>query len=90
MELLTFQRADERELSLGDDPLMRALVSGETVRAEEIVINLPEGRSVTTLVNAAPIYSEQGEIVSVVVTTQDMTPLEEMDRLRAEFLGMAS
>ena len=27
---------------------------------------------------------------SVVVTMQDMTPLEEMERLRAEFLGMVS
>ena len=90
LELLTFQRADGRELSLSDDPMMRVLRSGETVRAEEIIINLPDGRSVPTLVNAAPIYSEQGEIVSVVVTTQDMTPLEEVGRLRAEFLGMVS
>ena len=32
----------------------------------------------------------EGEGVSVVVTLQDMTPLEEMERLRAEFLGMVS
>ena len=44
----------------------------------------------TTLVNATPIRSEEGEVVSVVVTLQDMTPLEEMERLRAEFLGMVS
>ena len=47
-------------------------------------------RSVTTLVNATPIRSEEGEVVSVVVTLRDMTPLEEMERLRAEFLGMVS
>ena len=40
--------------------------------------------------NATPIRSEEGEVVSVVVTLQDMTPLEEMERLRAEFLGMVS
>ena len=32
----------------------------------------------------------EGEVVSVVVTLQDMTPLEEMEQLRAEFLGMVS
>ena len=60
------------------------------MRAEEIVIEVPGGGSVTTLVNATPIRSEEGEVVSVVVTLQDMTPLEEMERLRAEFLGMVS
>ena len=44
----------------------------------------------TTLVNATPIRSEDGTIASLVVTAQDMTPLEEMERLRAEFLGMVS
>ena len=60
------------------------------MRAEEIVIQVPDGRSVTTLVNATPIRSEEGEVESVVVTLQDMTPLEELERLRAEFLGIVS
>ena len=47
-------------------------------------------RAVTTVVNAAPIRAENGEIVSVVATIQDMTPLEELERMRAEFLGMVS
>ena len=60
------------------------------MRAEEIVIRRPDGREVTTLINATPIHSEDGEIVSVVATIQDITPLEELERLRAEFLGMVS
>ena len=63
---------------------------GETVRAEEIVLQAPGGQSVTTLINATPIFSEEGEVESVVVTMQDMTPMEELERLRAEFLGMVS
>ena len=85
LDMLTFRRADGREVSLA-----QALSTGETVRAEEIVIEVPGGGSVTTLVNATPIRSEEGEVVSVVVTLQDMTLLEEMERLRAEFLGMVS
>ena len=88
--MLTFRRADGREISLEEFPLAQALSTGETVRAEEIVIEVPGGGSVTTLVNATPIRSEEGEVVSVVVTLQDMTPLEELERLRAEFLGMVS
>ena len=88
--VLTFRRADGREISVEEFPLAQALSTGETVRAEEIVIQIPDGRSVTTLVNATPISSEEGQVDSVVVTLQDMTPLEDLERLRAEFLGMVS
>ena len=90
LDVVTFRRADGRETSLAELPLARALRSGETVRAEEIVIEVPDGRSVTTIVNATPIWSEDAEVESVVVTLQDMTPLEEMERMRAEFLAMVS
>ena len=88
--VLTFRRADGREISLEEFPLAQALSTGETVRAEEIVIQIPDGRSVTTIINATPIHSEEGQVDSVVVTLQDMTPLEDLERLRAEFLGMVS
>ena len=88
LEVLTFRRADGREVSLEEFPLAQALSTGETVRAEEIVIEIPDGRSVTTLVNATPIYAGKGEVESVVVTVQDMTPQEELKQLRAEFLGI--
>ena len=90
LDMLTFRRADGREVSLEEFPLAQALSTGETVRAEEIVLQAPGGGSVTTLVNATPIRSEEGEVESVVVTLQDMTPLEDLERLRAEFLGMVS
>ena len=90
LESVTFRRADGREISLDEFPLAQVLSTSETVRAEEIVIQVPDGRSVTTLVNATPIRSEEGGVESVVVTLQDMTPLEELERQRAEFLGMVS
>ena len=90
LEVMTVRRADGREMALGEFPLSRELSTAETVRAEEIVIEVPDGRSVTTLVNATPIRSEDGEVESVVVTMQDLAPLEELERLRAEFLGMVS
>ncbi len=89
-ELLTILRADGGEVSLAEFPLAEVLSTSETVRAEEIVMEAPNGRSVTVLLNATPIRSEEGEVESVVVTMQDMTSLEEVERLRAEFLGMVS
>ena len=90
LSVLTFRRLDGREIPLDELPTERALRSGETVRAEEIIIQLPDGQTVTTVINATPIFSEAGAVVSVVATVQDMTPLEELERLRAEFLGMVS
>ena len=90
LSVLTFRRPDGREIPLAELPTQRALKSGETVRAEEIIIQLPDGQAVTTVINATPIFSEEGAVVSVVATVQDMTPLEDLERLRAEFLGMVS
>ena len=87
---LIVRRADGREFSLQEFPLARVLSSGETVRAEEIVMGVPDGRRVTVLLNATPILSGEGEVESVVVTMQDMTYVEEAERLRAEFLAMVS
>ena len=88
LEVVTFRRADGREISLEEFPLSQALSTGETVRAEEIVLQVPDGRQVVTLINATPIFDEDGEVASVIVTMQDMTPLEDLERARAEFLGM--
>ena len=90
LEALTVRRADGREISLREFPLARALSAGETVRAEEIVIQVPDGRRVTAIVNSTPITSAEGDLVSVIVTLQDVAPLKELDRQRAEFLGMVS
>ena len=90
LSVLTFRRPDGGELTLEELPTERAIRSRETVRAEEIIIHLPDGQAVTAIVSAVPILSEEGEVVSVVATLQDMTPLEELERQRAEFLGMVS
>ena len=90
LDVVTYVRADGRELSLREFPMAEVLSAGETVRAEEIVLRVPDGRSVSVLINATPIHSEDGKLASFVVTLQDMTPLEELERLRAEFLAMVS
>ena len=90
LEVVTVRRADGRQISLAELPLAQVLGTSETVRAEEIVMETADGRCVTVLLNATPIRSDEGGVESVVVTMQDMTPLEEIERLRAEFLGMVS
>ena len=90
LNILTVRRSNGQELSLENTSLAHALSAGESVRAEEVVLQVPDGRSVTALVNATPILSETGEVETFVVTLQDMTPLEDLERLRAEFLATVS
>ena len=90
LDVLTCRFADGREVELAKFPLIRALGGATTMRAEEIVLSVPDGRSVRTLINVTPIRGEDGEVVSVVVTMQDLAPLEELERQRAEFLGLVS
>ena len=88
LEVMVCRRGDGREIRLDGLPLADELRNAETVRAEEIELSVPDGRSVTTLVNSTPIRAADGAVESVVVTMQDLAPLKELERLRAEFLGM--
>ena len=90
LDVITCRRGDGREVTLAEFPMARQLSSAETVRAEEITLSVPDGRSVTTLVNATPIRSADGAVESMVVTMQDLAPLAELERQRAEFLSMVS
>ena len=83
-EVLTSRLADGREVTLDE------LKSAEPLRAAEVELSVPDGRSLRMLVNATPIRSGAGEAETVVVTLQDLAPLEELERLRASFLGMVS
>jgi len=90
LDVITCVRGDGSAVSLRELPLAELFSSGETVRAEEITLRVPDGRSVSALLNATPIRSEDGRVASFVVTLQDLAPLAEQERLRAEFLAMVS
>ena len=89
-EILTCRLADGQETAFTEFLAAQFMGSARTVRAEEIVLRVPDGRSVTTLVNATTVPVENGAVESMVVTLQDMAPIEELERMRAEFLGMVS
>ena len=85
-----FRRLDGTLLQTSEVPYERAARTGETVYAEELVIGPPSGDQVTALVNTTPVLSDEDDLIAVVVTIQDMTSLEELERLRTDFLAMVS
>ena len=66
------------------------LKTAKTLRATEVELSVPDGRSIRMLVNVMPIQPGDGPVESVVVTMQDLARLEELERMRAEFLSMVS
>lgn len=72
-----------------DMPLYRAIRLGENTTAAEINFEYPDD-SVLTLVTASPVRSSDGDVTCAIVVIQDMTPLQEAERLRNEFLGMVT
>ena len=73
-----------------DSPILRALTRGETVRVAEVVHRFPDGRGVLTHMSSTPVYGENGQIVAAVSIIQDISPLEELEKLKSEFLGIVS
>ncbi len=89
-EVMTCRFSDGHEVNLSEFPMKRVIDEAVTMRAEEVVLSVPDGRRITMLINSAPIHSAGGAVESMVVTMQDLAPFQELNRLRAEFLGMVS
>ena len=93
LETMAVRRADGTGLDLGEVQVIDLVRNGGTVRAEEMSVSVPDGRSARLLVSFTPIRTgdgEDGEVVSAVVVMQDLAPLDEIERQRAEFLSLVS
>ena len=90
LEVISFTRSDGREISLQEFQATTSMSTGEKVPAEEIVVGVPDGRSVSVLVSATPVIADGSEVESVVFMLQDMATLKDMERMRAEFLELVS
>ncbi|MXZ90400.1 MAG: response regulator [Chloroflexi bacterium] len=106
LDALTYVRSDGQEVPIKGFRLSpatnieRAVLPGEDIphvpggrpepSTSPVTLRVPNGRSISILRNATAVRSSAGDVKSVVITLQDMTPLEEMEFMRAEFLAMVS
>jgi DNA-binding response OmpR family regulator/signal transduction histidine kinase len=90
LKTMTCRFLDGREIALQQVSLAQVFSAARPVRGEQIVLSVPDGRSVRILVNATPIRNGNGTIETIIATMQDLAQLEELERLQAEFLGMVS
>jgi protein phosphatase len=70
-DLFTRRHIDGHPFTEDEYPMFRALHDGQTVHAETIVYELAQGRSVRVVVNATPVYGDDGRISAAVATLQE-------------------
>ena len=73
LDTATYRSAHGGKIPMRDLPVGKVLRSGEVIVAEELIVEA-EGRSISVMVNATPILSDDGVLESVVASLQDMTP----------------
>ena len=87
---LSVRRPSGVQISFSALALALAMGGEQRLQGEEMEVIRPDGGSAAVLVNAAPLYSDEGEALSIVATFQDMTPVEDLERSRTDFLAMVS
>ncbi|HEY3283843.1 MAG TPA: SpoIIE family protein phosphatase [Armatimonadota bacterium] len=71
------RQADGISLPAAEElPLSRAVLRGEVVKDQELVILRSDGRSVPVLCNAAPILGDAGRILGGIIAWRDITSLK--------------
>jgi len=89
MRLRQMSRTDGSPFQWEETPTYRALLRGETVIGETMVLHLPD-RTYWIAVSAAPIRLEDGTTRGVVATLTDITPLHELQEQMKDFVHMVS
>ena len=82
-------------LEPADWPMRVAARLGKPVRGEELDVQFHDGRSLTILVNAAPLFDAQGRVRGAVAAIMDVSALKEVqrelekaNRQKSEFLSV--
>ena len=87
---MSFRRPDGHDVALSDHPIAGTIRGGGSVRAEEVSLAQSDRSTVKALLNVGSIFAADGQAETTIATIQDITPLGDLERLRAEFLGMVS
>jgi PAS domain S-box-containing protein len=66
-------RPDGSAVERTELPLRRALFAGEVIRNEEWLLQTRDGRRIPILCHAGPVRDDNGEIVSAIITWQDIS-----------------
>jgi PAS domain S-box-containing protein len=84
-----FSAPDGRTIDFVELPCVRAL-RGETTAPIECSVSDGNGKTTPALASGAPIIGADGMVLGAVVALQDITPVKELERLRAEWSSVVA
>lgn len=74
-----------------ETPLARAVALGETSQGVQMtLLNSVTGQPVPILINAAPLYDGDGQLLGAVAVFQDISGLKELEQQKLDFLSAAA
>jgi len=71
-------------------PASRALLSGEVIHNEELIIQRPSGSRIVVSASAAPLFDENDQVVAAVGIFDDITDRKEMEKQQAALSQLES
>lgn len=71
-------------------PLARAVLRGETVVNQKLVVHRADGRQVVAEVSATPVVAEDGTRMGAVLAVRDITSQYNLERQKDDFLSAAA
>lgn len=72
------------------NPFSLALHQKQITTKDDIMVHQFNGNKITLRVTSAPILNNQGEVYSIVTVFEDVTKAKEIDRMKTEFISLAS
>jgi len=83
-------KTDGMVYPLEELPLMIAIKTAKSVTKDDIVLSKPDETKIQLRVTSVPIKNVQGQITTVVSIFEDITKEKEIDRMKTEFISLAS
>jgi len=91
--VLTFKYSGQSPLSIKETPMIQAMTSGKPVTvptSAELNMVTKSGRELAINSTAAPLIDLNGQVIGGVSVFQDVTKEREVDRMKSEFVSVAS